>query len=181
MNEIRKVRYLVAASLDGRIALSDGSFDFFEVVGNEHVADYLESLKEFDTVLMGRKTYEVALKVGVKDPYPNLVSYVFSRSLAMDIDDRVKIVRDDPAIIVRKLKQQAGKDIYLCGGAQLATTLLAANLIDEVVVKLNPLLVGAGISLFDSLVAPTPLELTSSKTYGNGVVLLTYRVNTVIR
>ena len=84
MNEIRKVRYLVAASLDGRIALSDGSFDFFEMAGDEHVPDFLESLKEFDTVLMGRKTYEVALKVGVKDPYPSLASYVFSRSLASD-------------------------------------------------------------------------------------------------
>ena len=181
MNEIRKVRYLVAASLDGRIALSDGSFDFFEMAGDEHVPDFLESLKEFDTVLMGRKTYEVALKVGVKDPYPSLASYVFSRSLAMDINDRVKIVHDDPAIIVRELKQQAGKDIYLCGGAQLAATLLSANLIDEVVVKLNPLLIGVGIPLFDSLAAPALLELTSSKAYGNGVVLLTYRVNTVIR
>ena len=129
---------------------------------------------------MGRKTYEVALNVGMTDPYPSLASYVFSRSLAMDISDRVEIVRDDPAIFVRELKQQPGKDIYLCGGGQLAAALLAANLIDDVIVKLNPLLVGAGIPLFESVEAPALLELTSSKTYGNGVVQLTYRVNTVI-
>ena len=150
------------------------------MVGDEHVPDYLESLKEFDTVLMGRKTYEVGLKIGVTDPYPGLASYVFSRTLARDISDRVEIVKDHPAIIVRQLKKQPGKDIYLCGGAQLAATLLAANLIDEVIVKLNPLLVGAGIPLFESVEAPALLELTSSKTYGNGVVQLTYRVNTVI-
>lgn len=174
---VRTVKYLVAASLDGKIAREDGSFDCFAAVGDEHVPDYMQAIESFDAVLMGRRTYEVGLNAGVTDPYPRLDTFVFSASMRESPDERVRIVSEPPAVFVRNLKRQPGGAIYLCGGAQLAATLLAAGLIDEIVVKLNPLLVGAGIPLFASIEQPILLELAGTKIYGNGVVLLTYRVN----
>ena len=173
----RLLKYVVASTLDGRIAQRDGSFDFFAAAGDAHAPDYLASLREFGSVLMGRKTYEVGLRMGVTDPYPFLDSYVFSSSLEASPNERVHLVREDPAAWVHAFKQRpGGGDIYLCGGATLAGALLKAGLIDEMVVKLNPLLIGDGMPLFDSVPAPFLLELSKSKTYPNGVVLLTYRV-----
>ena len=74
-----------------------------------------------------------------------------------------------------EFKQRPGGDVYLCGGSQLASGLLEAGLIDEIVVKLNPLLVGDGLPLFEAIPKPKLLELTATKTYPNGVLLLTYR------
>jgi dihydrofolate reductase len=142
----------------------------------EHVADYLESLQSYGAVLMGRRTYEVGLKVGVTNPYPHLKSYVFSRTMKESPDERVEVVAEDAAEVVRRMKGEEGGDIYLCGGADLATALFKAGLIDEVILKLNPLLLGSGIPLAHDLGGHIGLELTGSKTYRSGVVLLSYRV-----
>jgi dihydrofolate reductase len=172
---MRKLKYYVACSIDGFIAHEDGSFEGFLTEG-ESVTDYLESLKEFDVVLMGRKTYEVGLKEGKTDPYPTMKSYVFSRTMKESPDKRVEIVSDNVGELVRNLKNETGKAIYLCGGSNLATTLLDENLIDEIILKINPFLMGSGIPLFARVIEQTALELTNSKIYKNGVVLLHYRV-----
>ena len=173
---MRKVKYYVACSVDGFIARKDGSFNDFVFEG-EVVNDYIESFKLFDIVLMGRKTYEVGLKEGKTNPYPMMKSYVFSRSIKESRDENVELVSDNGNKLVRSLKKEAGKDIYLCGGANLATTLFAQNLIDEIVLKVNPFVMGSGIPLFGELIKPTALELTDSKIYESGVVLLNYQVN----
>ncbi|HEX8186198.1 MAG TPA: dihydrofolate reductase family protein [Blastocatellia bacterium] len=176
---MRKVKYYVASTLNGFIAREDGSFDFFLAEGlgeGEHVDDYLESLKSFDAVLMGRSTYEVGLNAGVTDPYPAMESYVFSRTMKESPDERVEIISESAGEFVRNLKNEAGGDIYLCGGGKLSALLLAEGLIDEIILKLNPILLGSGIRLFSETARPVYLELTHSKVYNNGVVLLTYRV-----
>ena len=172
---MRKLKYYVACSLDGFIAREDGSFDFFIMEG-EHVTDFLESLKLFDAVLMGRKTYEVGLKVGVTDPYPSMKSYVVSRSIKESPDERVRIVSENVEGFVRDLKEETGGDIWLCGGADLATLLFAENLIDEIILKVHPVLAGSGIRLFSGIVRQTSLELAGSTVFGTGVVVLHYRV-----
>lgn len=172
---MRKLKYYVAVTVDNYIASKDGSFDAFLAEG-EHVTDYLESFKWFDVVLMGRKTYEVGLKDGVTNPYPTMKQYVFSRTMKASPDENVELVSENIVELVRELKNETGKDIYLCGGADLATTLFAENLIDEIILKLNPVLLGSGIPLFSGVIKQTDLELTDSKIYGNGVVLLFYRV-----
>ncbi len=173
---MRKLKYYVAVSVDNFIAHEDGSWDGFLAEG-EHVTDYLESLKTwFDVVLMGRKTYEVGLKLGVTNPYPYLKQYVFSRTMKESPDENVQLVSENIVELVRELKNETGKDIYLCGGADLATTLFAENLIDEIILKLSPVLLGSGIPLFCAVIKQTDLELTDSHIYGNGVVLLHYRV-----
>lgn len=176
---MRKLKYYVASTVDGFIAHEDGSIGGFPAEG-EHLADYLESLKTwFDVVLMGRKTYEFGFQFGVTNPYPRMKQYVFSRTMKESPDENVELVSENIVELVRELKSEAGKDIYLCGGADLATTLFAEKLIDEVILKLNPVLFGSGISLLSGSgmpMGPIDLELTGSKVYGNGVLLLHYRV-----
>lgn len=187
-----ELKYYIACSVDGFIAHKDGSFEGFLQEG-EHITDFLESFPEtfpvhfrdalginpenkyFDVVLMGRKTYEVGLNVGITNPYPHMQQYVFSRSMKESPDPNVELVSEDAVALVKSLKNQTGKDIWLCGGADLATTLFAEKLIDKLILKVNPFLMGSGIPLFREAIAPTDLELTDSKIYA-GVLVLHYRV-----
>lgn len=190
---MRELKYFVACTVDGFIAAEDGSIDAF-VVDGDYFADLFESFPEtcpghlrealgvrgenrrFDVVLMGRRTYEVGLKVGVTDPYPTLKQYVFSSTLTESPDENVTLVSENAVDLVKELKSETGKDIWLCGGADLATTLLAEGLIDEIILKSNPVLLGSGIPLFSGVIEQTALELTDSKVFENGVLLLVYRV-----
>lgn len=172
---MRKLKYHVACTVDGYIAREDGTFDGFLAEG-EHITDYLESFNTYDIVLMGRKTYEVGLKLGVTNPYPMMKQYVFSRTLGKSPDENVALISENLIDVVKDLKSESGKTIYLCGGAELATLLFREKLIDEIILKLNPLLYGSGIPLFSGEIPQTSLELISSKVYDNGVVLLQYQV-----
>ena len=188
---MRELKYYVACSVDRFIAREDGSFDEFPTEG-EHIADLLECFpdtipdhlrqtlgvraenKWFDVVLMGRRTYEVGLRVGVTNPYPHLKQYVFSRTLKRSPDAKVKLVSEDAIDLVKGLKRQPGMDIWLCGGGELARALFPQ--IDEMILKVNPLLLGSGIPLFSRAIPKTDLELASQKIYPNGFMLLRYRL-----
>lgn len=172
---MRSLKYYIACTVDGFIAHEDSSVEGFIYEG-EHVDDYLKSFDLFDTVLMGRKTYEYGLNLGVTNPYPTMKQFVFSRTMGTSPDENVTLVSENIVEFVKELKNVNGKDIYLCGGAKLATTLFVENLIDQIILKINPVLFGSGISLFSGAINQTNLELINSKTYNNGVVLLHYQV-----
>lgn len=180
---MRKIIYHVAATLDGFIAGEDGSFDDFPAEG-EHVADFLDSIKHYGAILMGKNTYEVGYKYGMKpgDPAyadfnPDMKNYVFSHSAQFESNDRVQLVKTDAAEFVKNLKTGSGKDIWLCGGGALAGTLLEHELIDELWLKLNPLVLGSGIPLFGKSRKKIGLTFLNSKTYDSGVMLLRYKIN----
>jgi dihydrofolate reductase len=188
---MRELKYYVACTVDRFIAREDDSYDFFLMEG-EQVAYLLETFPEtipahfrnklgisaenkwFDVVLMGRRTYKAGLKDGFTNPYPQMKQYVFSRTLKESPDRNVEFVSDNAVGLVRELKQQPGKDIWLCGGGDLATML--SGEIDEIILKVHPILLGSGIPLFSGAIKQTSLELTDSKIYSNGFMLLHYRV-----
>jgi dihydrofolate reductase len=188
---MRELKYYVACTVDRFIAREDGSFDFFLSEG-EHIAALIQLFPEtfpghlrdalgvraanrwFDAVLMGRRTYEVGINLGVTNPYPHMKQYLFSRTLMESPDENVQLVLGGALAFIRELKKQPGKDIWLCGGGDLATALFPE--IDEVVLKVNPILLGSGIPLFSGVIKETDLELADSTVYSNGFMLVRYRI-----
>jgi dihydrofolate reductase len=176
---MRKISYHVAATLDHYIAQEDGSANGFPAEG-DHVTEYLAGLQDYDTVIMGRHTYEFGYQYGIEPgqpAYPHMQHYLFSKSLQFDKpSDQVAVIKDDQLGFVRTLKKGEGSPIYLCGGGEFAGWLLDHELIDELKIKLNPVIFGSGIPLFGDSQKAVKLQLTASKTYESGVLLLTYDV-----
>jgi dihydrofolate reductase len=121
---------------------------------------------------MGRATYEPGRELGVTSPYPHLRQYVVSRSLTESPHPAVEIVSEDPLAKVRELKKEAGKDIWLCGGGQLAGVLRPE--IDELVLKLHPVITGDGVPLFAGGFASQHFTLSDTTVFTSGVMHLTY-------
>lgn len=186
---MRKLVYCIAATADGFIAAQDGSFDALLLEGPhivDLIADYPETFpthlraplglrgpnRRFDTVLMGRATYEVGVPAGVTSPYGHLEQYVVSAGLGQSPDRAVQLIDSDALGFVRSLKTRAGGDIWLCGGGRLAATLFEE--IDELILKTHPVLLGIGIPLFGRAVKPTRLTLIERKLYDNGCSRLHY-------
>ncbi|MFN7117984.1 MAG: dihydrofolate reductase family protein [Saprospiraceae bacterium] len=180
---MRKIVYHVATTLDCFIAQEDHSIAGFLPEG-DHIGDYLNHLQHYDTVIMGKGTYEFGYQYGMQPgdaPYPHMEHYIFSKTLHFDKapNPKVHVVRDRELEFLHQLKQTEGTAIYCCGGAAFAGFLLENRLIDELIIKLNPVLFGKGIPLFasQSPFATLPLTLLDTKTYDSGVLLLTYRLN----
>ncbi|MGH3981931.1 MAG: dihydrofolate reductase family protein [Pseudonocardiaceae bacterium] len=187
---MRSLVYLVACTLDGYIADVGGGFDFFPVEGPQ-VADLLAEFPEmipghfreplhitaenqrFDTVLMGRATYEIGQVAGITSPYPHLRQILVSSSTSSPPDVRVEVITDDVAAQVQALKAEPGKDIWLCGGGRLAASLV--DEIDELILKMHPIMLGSGIPLFAGPVGPRTAAMTEHNIYPNGFALLRYR------
>ncbi len=108
--------------------------------------------KHFDAVLMGRNTYEAGVKAGVSDPYPTMKQYDFSTTMKESPDENVTLVSENAAELVGGLKNESGKDIWLAGGASLSTSLFSEGLVDELILKVNPVVLGSGIPLFSATV-----------------------------
>ncbi|KQQ66313.1 dihydrofolate reductase family protein [Microbacterium sp. Leaf320] len=187
---MRELTYYIGVTLDGFIAGPADEVDFYpvtpafaEMMGTE-LADIQpafvradrggvdEPLTRFDTVLMGRRTYEPALQVGITDPYSQLRTVVFSRSLDDTDEPNVEIVRTDPVARVRELKAEPGLGIYLAGGAVLAGVLL--DEIDRLIVKKYPVIAGSGIPMTSHPFAPTQFGLDQVRSFDNGCVVLEY-------
>jgi dihydrofolate reductase len=173
---MRKVTFGGANSLDNYFARPDDSVDWL-LWCDEAAAVMADYWKTIDTIVMGRRTYEVALRQGQgSSSYPGMKTYVFSRTLSPGTRDGVTIVSSDVVPFVRELKQQDGKDICMMGGGELAKPLFAAGLIDEIGLNIHPVLLGAGIPIFHPMCRQIDLELIECKTFKNGCVLVTYRV-----
>jgi dihydrofolate reductase len=187
---MRTLTYYIGMTIDGYIAGPAGELDHFFPVPDDVLAvigaDYSDTVpthlrdqlaitgpgKRFDTVVMGRATYQPGLDAGVTSPYRHLRQYVVSSTLGGIDDPEVDLVTEDPLALVRRLKQEDGLGIWLCGGAQLAGPLLPE--IDELVLKVYPVVAGAGIPLFTTTFAPTAFELRDARPLASGTVILTY-------
>ena len=173
---MRKVVFGCANSLDNRIAREDGAVDWL-MWGKEAAALMTEFWKTVDTILMGRKTYEVGRKLAKgKNPYAHIKTYVFSRTLPADGAPGAEIVSSDAAGFVRELKAADGGDICMMGGGELARTFFEAGLIDEIGFNIHPVLLGRGVPLFLDMDVQVNLELVESRPFENGCVYVYYRV-----
>jgi dihydrofolate reductase len=168
----RRLRYHVAVSLDGFIAGPHGEYDW---IVKDPAIDFAAMFKEFDTAVMGRKTFDVLTAQGGDGAVPGLDVVVFSRTLPAAARPGVRIFNEDPREIVAALKAEPGRDIWLFGGGILFRSLLDAGLVDTVEVAVVPVLLGAGIPLLPPGAA-TKLVLADQKTLPSGIVALSYSV-----
>ncbi|MFI0540110.1 dihydrofolate reductase [Streptomyces canus] len=190
---MRKLTYYVACTIDGFIGDESGDASFMYRFVDEEFLSYLkaefpETLsaqgrralgihdlehRRFDTVVQGRRSYEVALKEGITSPYGHLREYVASRTLTESPDPHVEIIGDDLVGKVRQLKSEDGElGIYLCGGSELAGRLHEE--IDELVVKTYPVVLGTGMPMFGAGFPISEFTLDEVRVFGNGAVVRTY-------
>lgn len=172
---MRKVTFGGGNSLDNYLARPDHAVDWL-LWGDEAAELTKEYWTGIDTVLMGRKTWEVAARGGQGGGYPGVRNFVFSRSLEKEPAGNVTLVRSDAAEFVRDLKQQEGKGICLMGGGELARSLFEAGLIDEIGLNIHPVLLGSGIPLFHSMTRQIDLELKECRPFKNGCVYVRYGI-----
>src|SRR5215204_4042591 len=173
---MRKVIFGGANSLDNFIARKDDAVDW--LLWSKDVQQIMKDMwKTIDTIVMGRKTYEVAERMGGGGNQPGVKTYVFSRTIKKRNSKKVFFVAEDAAGFVRRLKEEEeGKDICVLGGGVLAKSLFEADLIDEIGFNIHPVLLGSGIPLFHEMSRQIDLELIECRPFKNGCVYVLYRV-----
>lgn len=171
---MRRVRFGGAISLDGFIAGPNGEADWILM---DPDIDFAAMFAQYDTLLIGRKTFMAMVAQGSTQAMPGITSYVFSRTLKPADYPDVTIVSHDAAGRVRALKAQPGKDIALFGGGELFRNLLAENLVDTVEVAVVPVLLGEGIPLLPPPYQRVPLTLVGHRVLKTtGTVMLDYAI-----
>jgi dihydrofolate reductase len=168
---MREVSFFIAASLDGYIAGPNGETGWLFSDADYGYTPFLDSI---DTLLMGRKTFEVLLTFG-EYPYPEKRVLVFSRTVKTSPIKGVEMAAGDVSAVVQSLKSEAGKKIWLVGGFDLAGQLLKADLVDEMVLSLHPVLLGGGIPLFPKLEKPLQWHTQKSESFQSGLVQITLK------
>lgn len=169
----RRVRYRVAVSLDGYIAGPAGEIDW---IVQDPTIDLASLFTGFDTVLLGRRTYELTRQPGAPAWPPGWRIYVFSRTLDAAEHPAVTVVGTDAGAAVAALRSKPGRDIWLFGGGGLCASLLAADVVDQVEVAVMPVLLGRGIPLVATEAPRARLSLTRSEASPAGIVSLRYDV-----
>lgn len=165
---MRRIQLFIATSLDGYIAREDGGIDWLFHDGDY---GYRKFYAGIDTVVMGRKSWDLA-RTFEQTPFATKRVIVFSRKLKSS--PGAEIARGDVRTFMRKLKRARGRNIWLLGGAKLVREFVAANLIDDYVISVHPILIGRGIPLFLKNERDTRLKLKGAKAFKSGLVQLTY-------
>lgn len=172
---MRKVIFAGACSLDGYIARRDGGIDWI-MWSNEAGQIAAEGWKRFDTVVMGRKTFEAALRLGQAPAMPGMATYVASRTLRASVHESVSVIGIDLANRIHAMKRAPGKDICLMGGGELASNLFDEGVIDTVELNVHPLLLGSGIPMFPAAFREQRLTLRETRPLENGCLFLAYEL-----
>ena len=170
----RKLILYIAMSLDGYIARPDGDINWLSSVerpGEDY--GYADFVQTVDTVIMGRKTYDKVLSFGIEFPHKDRQCYIITRQERPAEGNIVFYAGSLPDLVAR-LKNQPGGNIYCDGGAELATALRRADLIDTYVISIIPIMLGNGIRLFPNDCPEQKLQLVDCKTFESGLVQLHY-------
>jgi dihydrofolate reductase len=170
---MRKVIYGVGISLDGYIARPDGSVDFLFMPKDYSMGPFF---KRVDTAVMGRKTYEVGLKMSGGKTFNGygLKCYVFSKKQKPGERGGVTFVRAPAKAWLAPLQEQEGKDLWLMGGGELARIFLQDDLVDELYLGVVPTLIGQGIPAFPNGFPQREFALAENKSFSKGLIALRY-------
>lgn len=172
---MRKIVLQLAVSLDGYIEGPNGEFDWCFTDEDYGMSAFF---KRIDSTFMGRKTYELAQVMQDQIPpgFPQFKEYVFSNTLDK-AKDGVVLIKGDIKKQIEKIKKEKGRDIWLFGGADLISSLMNLELVDEIILAVHPVVLGSGKTLFKDIKERTWLTLTDHKIYPNGLVFLAYKLN----
>lgn len=167
----RKIILNLCTSLDSFIEGENGEIDWCLTDQDYSMTAFLSRI---DTIFFGRKSYEQVVQE-MPNAFPDKKKVVFSKTLD-NMDARSRVIRGNIENEVRDLLNAPGKDIWLFGGANLTTTMLNLNLVDELMISVHPLLLGKGKPLFSAIEGRKKLRLTDTKTFSTGLVQLYYSV-----
>ncbi|MDO8553813.1 MAG: dihydrofolate reductase family protein [Candidatus Micrarchaeota archaeon] len=167
---MRKIILFIASSLDGFITGENGELDW---LFTDQDYGYTKFLSSTDCALMGRKTYETAIKLG-DSPKEGRKWYVFTHSSEQNKENITFI--SDLVPFTKKLRQQKGKNIWLIGGSEAISILMNAGLVDEIIISIHPILLGKGIPLFKNIGKIINLKLVKSTKFNSGLLQLHYLV-----
>jgi len=179
---MRKIIVMIATSADGFIARKDGGVDWLDrpqPKGNYGMGDFWKSI---DTILWGRKTYELILKFEKEgkaspDMFSGVKNYAFSRRPPRKVIKGFEFVKEPIKEFVTRLRAEKGKNIWMMGGGGLIASFLDEGEIDEFIISVIPTFIGEGIPLIAPKQRTVPLKLLSSKKFPDGVVRLHYAVS----
>lgn len=173
---MRKISLFIAMSLDGYIADSKGGVGWLEGQGsdNENIDAYSEFVKDIDTILMGWNTYhQIVTELSPKEwIYGDFTTYVITHNKQIS-SEKIRFTNINPVELIKRLKEEDGKDIWICGGANLVQQLVNEDLIDCYYITVIPTLLGSGIRLFENIKHEIKLKLLNTQSY-NGMTDLIY-------
>jgi dihydrofolate reductase len=171
---MRKVVLGLGISLDGYIARLDGSVDFLFMPKGYSMGPFFKTI---DTAIMGRKTYEVGLKMGGAGAFGSysMTFYVMSHFLPPGEHGGVIFTKQSPAALITQIRERRGKNVWLMGGGELARDFLKADLVDELYLGVVPVLLGEGLPLFPSGFPQRNFALLENKTFSKGLISLKYK------
>jgi dihydrofolate reductase len=173
---MRRIRYQVACSLDGYIAGPNGEADW--IIADPEI-DFAAIFAQFDTLLMGRRTYEAMPEGG--GGFGNMKVFVFSRTLRQEDCPGATLVSEGAKDLLDELRAQPGKDIWLFGGGELFRSLLELDCVDTVEPAVIPVLLGGGLPLLPAPAVQRRLSLTGHRIYKSGIARLEYAVEPATR
>lgn len=173
---MRKIVLFIAMSLDGYIADANGGIDWLggENAGEDDMVSYQEFIRDIDTVIMGARTYhQLVTELSPGEwVYPDFTSYVVTHRPKKDTD-HIRFTDEHPVQLARRLQAETGRDIWICGGAEIVKQLVQADMIDKYYINMMPTILGGGIRLFDTTEKEIKLKLLQTKSY-NGITDLVY-------